>query len=149
MKTHMQKITVAILSIFIAGMMYNTADAQNYTGNRGNCLATITDLTEKQETKIENLRKDHFDEMDELRNERRAAIRWEKKEKIGIQMAEKRLEHLKEIKNVLNEEQREEFEESMNNGRRRGMMYGPGHKKGKGRGYGRGNGRGRGNCPRW
>lgn len=127
------------------------------TGVQCYCINTIPDLTEKQENKIENLREKHFKEINSLRNKRRAALNWEKKEKTGIQIAKARIDHRKEIRSVLNEEQQEYFDQYLNSarfgkrGHGRGWGRGRGCGRGRGRGYGRdwhrGAGYRMGNCP--
>ena len=132
------------MALIIAVLMSSHAMGQR---RMANCINTIPDLTEKQENKIENLRAEHFREIDSLRNNRRAALNWEKKEQTGIQINKARIEHRKEIRSVLNEEQQEHFDQYLNSAR-----FG---KRGRGRGRGRGHGRGRnrgggyrmGNCP--
>lgn len=152
MKLMMKKTGILALSLLLTGIMSMT-QAQPQRGNRGTCIGQVTGLSEKQENQIEEMRKAHFKEMDELRDDRRAAISWERKQEIGITMMEKRMEHLKAIRSQLNEEQKEAFNQCMNN-RPGGFWHrGPkGPKDGMGRGNGRGNrgkGNGRGQGPNW
>lgn len=153
MRTQVQKSSIIFMLMLLTGW-FTAANAQPQRGMRsGNCMAAISNLTEKQETKIEDMRKAHFDEMEELRDNRRAAVSWERKAEIGVEIMEARLEHMKAIRNVLNDEQQEAFDKYLNTHPRSALMHGNACGKKYGRGHGRpGKGRGGnpgGRSPRW
>lgn len=139
MKSHKSKsiVTVLFMALFV-GLLSNQTFGQNQTAN---WTSHIPNLTETQEVEIENLREDHFQTMDSLRNKYRAAVNKDSKDEARIAMSEEKLEHRKEIKSLLNSEQKEYFSEYSNN---HSMGC---HQKGwMNKGHGHSNRSHRGNC---
>ncbi|MCF8304742.1 MAG: hypothetical protein K9I94_15810 [Bacteroidales bacterium] len=151
MRTQKSTLVIAVLSVvfFMAFMssqtfgqreMMNWGDHPPTPGPKGmmNWTAHIPHLTDNQIEEIENLREDHFQTMDSLRVKFRAAINRDKKEQVSIQMDKERLEHRKNIKALLNKEQREyydEYSDSWTRCHQKGWM-----------GHNNSNRRSRGNC---
>lgn len=139
-------VFLTVMFFNIDGLL-NTANAQRGPGNgpgygqgpnRGACYSDIPDLTDEQKQKIDNLREKHQEEMAVLRVQRRNADTPDERDDIAIQMIEKRKAHRNEVRNLLTDEQKEVFDENVQNMR-------PGGPHGQGQGYGRGQGR-RGGC---
>lgn len=75
------------------------------------CIDQISSLTEDQKTAILKLENLHQEEMAALRGERRSTIDPDEKTRIRKEMLEVREEHLSEVKALLNEEQKAQYEQ--------------------------------------
>ncbi len=75
------------------------------------CIEQISSLTEDQKTAILKLENLHQEEMAALRGERRSTIDLDEKTRIRKEMLEVREEHLSEVKALLNEEQKAQYEQ--------------------------------------
>ncbi|QGY44390.1 hypothetical protein GM418_12195 [Maribellus comscasis] len=140
----------------------NRAFAQN--NEKITCLNYLSDLTDEQVESITALENKHQEQMDVLRDKRRATTNWDEKDIIREEMLENVVGHRMEVKKLLTEDQQKEYELLQlrgNNYRNQRMAY----QRGNGAGYGnqqgfargnrggsRGAGYGRGyyrNCPRF
>ncbi|MCG6188210.1 hypothetical protein [Maribellus maritimus] len=140
----------------------NRAFAQN--NERVTCVNYLPDLTDDQVESITALENKHQEQMDVLRDKRRATANWDEKDIIREEMLENVVAHRMEVKKLLTEDQQKEYELLQlrgNNYRNQRMAY----QRGNGAGYGnqqgfargnrggsRGAGYGRGyyrNCPRF
>jgi hypothetical protein len=131
------------------------------------CLTQISNLTEEQETSIQELEASHQKTMGELREQRRSTINAVEKSEIRTEMLKNVEAHHNEVKSLLNEEQQIQYDQlqaSMGYGRNQGFGQGRGNanfnRQGRGNGnagfraqgngcgnrvYARGQGQGRGN----
>lgn len=147
----------------------NRTIAQN--NQAGSCVNLISDLTDKQIDAINELETKHQEEMDALREKRRATVNFEEKDLIREEMLENIVDHRSEVKELLNEDQQKEFEmlqlrgNNFRNQNSNGNFQGRGRAARQGnamgfrngnRGFGNGpvgrqnfNNRNFGNCPRW
>ncbi len=122
-----------------------------YYQNEGNyCLNYVSGLSEKQQQQIAKMEDEHQQAMAELRTERRSTISAVEKSEIRTEMLKKVEAHRNAVRNVLTEEQQNQYDRFHING-----SYGRNENVGRGQGNfaGRGNGRGnfargnnRGNC---
>ncbi|WP_297094392.1 hypothetical protein [uncultured Draconibacterium sp.] len=101
------------------------------------CLTQISDLTEEQETGIQELEASHQKTMDELREQRRSTVNAVEKSEIRTEMLKNVEAHRNEVKSLLTEEQQVQYD--------RLQAYGG---YGRNQNVGRGNGNGRGNFAR-
>ena len=134
------------------GQNYGNQNGQNFQGRR---MMMFNELTEDQQTKINALRTKHLQETQTMRNElnekqaRLNTLRTAPKvdlkginvvlkdaSVLRLKMAENREAHLQDVRNVLTDEQRVNFDARHANGN----GYGQGHRRGNGNGYGNGNG---------
>lgn len=140
----------------------NRAFAQN--NEKITCVNYLSDLTDEQLETITALENKHQEQMDVLRDKRRATTNWDEKDLIREEMLERIVDHRAEVKKQLTEDQQKEYELLQlrgNNFRNQRTAY----QRGNGAGYGnrqgfargnrggaRGAGYGRGNypnCPRF
>lgn len=117
------------------------ADSTQFT-----CVNLIQGLTDAQKEEITSLEAEHQKVMAELRNERRSTTDAIEKNEIRGEMLKKVKAHREEVRNLLNEEQKDEYDllQATNKGRRQGYAQGR-RNAGRCGGYaaGYGNGRGR------
>ncbi|AHW61652.1 LTXXQ motif family protein [Draconibacterium orientale] len=112
------------------------------------CLTQISNLTEEQETSIQELEASHQKTMAELRTERRSTINAVEKSEIRTEMLKKVEAHRNDMKSLLTEEQQIQYDQlqaSMGYGRNQNVGRGNRNFSAKrgGRGnFARGNGRG-------
>jgi hypothetical protein len=160
MKTQkIRKLTLVFLTLVLTG---STLFAQGWrAGNRQGlgrnmnwtadsiqpaCVNLIQDLTDAQKEEITSLEAEHQKVMAELRNERRSTTDAIEKNEIRGEMLKQVKAHREEVRNLLNEEQKDEYDllQATNKGRRQGYAQGR-RNAGRCGGYaaGYGNGRGR------
>lgn len=168
----MRKLTLVLLTVILTG---STLFAQGWRGgNRAGygrnlnwaadttqltCINMIQGLAEDQITEIKALESEHQKAMAELRNERRSTVDAIEKNEIRGEMLKKVKAHREEVRNLLTEEQQQQYDllQARNQGWQQGFAQGrrnaPGRAGVTGRnGYGRGNagyGRGRAGNGRW
>ncbi len=140
-------------AFFALALATTTVFAQGY-GNRnrvnnnktGVCLEQITDLTEQQKTKIQELEQKHQTEMAELRDNRRGTVDAIEKNDIRGEMLKKVKAHRNEVKQLLTASQQEQYEALHAQGRNQGKQFASNKRSGnKGNaGYGKGNRGGKG-----
>jgi hypothetical protein len=96
------------------------------------CLNQISDLTNEQKNKIQELAKNHQSTMDALRDERRSTTDWDTKDEIRLKMLQAKVEHRKEVKSLLNEKQQQEYDliQSGRQGNYRGRQFARGNRGG-------------------
>ncbi len=89
-------------------------NAQNPQKDKGTycCYDNIPSLTEQQKTKITDMQKKHFDEMNVLRDKKRNASNVADKDAISKQMADKCSKHHDEVSNLLDENQKQYFDKN-------------------------------------
>ena len=99
-----------------------TVFAQGWrNGNNGNnrqnlvCLEQISDLSEDQKTKIQELEKVHQEEMAELREQRRLTADAIEKNDIRGKMLRNVKAHREEVKNLLTDEQQKKYDQHFSN----------------------------------
>jgi hypothetical protein len=102
-------LTLATTTLFAQRGFRNRYYLPDY--NVMSCINQISRLTEDQKTEIRELEIQHQKEMDALRAERRSTIDLDEKGLIREEMLEVREEHLNQVKKVLNEEQKAQFEQ--------------------------------------
>lgn len=134
------------------------------------CLTQISNLTDEQETSIQELEAAHQKTMGELREQRRSTVNAVEKSEIRTEMLKNVEAHRNEVKSLLTEEQQvqyDQFQAYAGSGRNQGFGQGRGNgnfnRQGSGNGnagfrgqgngcgnrvYARGQGQGRGN-QRW
>lgn len=147
----LQKFAGAIL---VLALTTGTLSAQQglgrnaaLNGQNSVCLDRISGLTAKQSDKIRELDNKHQEEMAQLREERRSATDFNKKDEIRNEMLKKVENHRSEVRSLLNERQQEEFDSLPRFGNRNAP---------RGNGFARGNSncifgqgnRGNGSCGR-
>lgn len=106
------KRNIRTMMLVLSGMLIlglSQADAQRGK-SAYNCYQNIPNLTEKQQDQIDELRREHFNEMDDLRAERRATRNYDDKSDIREEMLKMREEHREDIRALLNKEQKEYFD---------------------------------------
>ena len=110
----LQKFAWAIL---VLALTTGTLSAQQglgrnaaLNGQNNVCLNRISGLTAKQSDKILELDNKHREEMAKLREERRSATDFNKKDEIRNEMLKKVENHRSEVRSLLNKEQQEEFD---------------------------------------
>ncbi|MFW6246031.1 MAG: Spy/CpxP family protein refolding chaperone [Tangfeifania sp.] len=126
-----------------------TADSTPLT-----CINMIQGLTEEQITEIQSLESEHQKSMGELRTERRSTVDAIEKNEIRGEMLRKVKAHREEVRNLLTEEQQQQYDllQARNQGWRQGFAQGKRNASGRagfkgrnsfgrgsaGAGYGRG-----------
>ncbi len=148
-------------AFFALALATTTVFAQGY-GNRnrvnnnktGVCLEQISDLTEQQKTKIQELEQKHQTEMAELRDNRRGTVDAIEKNEIRGEMLKKVKAHRNEVKQLLTASQQEQYETLQaqqsnyrgTQGRNQGKQFATNKRSGcRGNaGYGKGNRGGKG-----
>ncbi|MCF8223780.1 MAG: hypothetical protein K9J25_11590 [Bacteroidales bacterium] len=163
------KFTIIAAFLIFAGVITSYAQNGRFNANHGRqqhngyCL-DIPGLDEQQKAKIMKINETHQGKIDELRLKKRSAETIEERNEITASMLLQQNEHIKQIKALLTEEQKE----SLNNtyfgmgprGMRSAPHYGrggggannkfaPGRRYGRAAGFGRGRGfggRGLGPC---
>lgn len=142
------RILRVALTLMVAGLMAFTVNAQprnNGTGRgmghgKGKLCQIIPGLTQDQQTKITEMQKNFWNQMDQLRLKRMRAATLKERDEIGIQMAEARASHHADIMALLNKDQQQWMNDHVGLRMGRGM----GSPRGCGMGYGHGHGPGRG-----
>ncbi|HDZ40672.1 MAG TPA: hypothetical protein ENH59_03195 [Bacteroidetes bacterium] len=151
MKTRIRFIVMAAMLIF-AGTLVSSAQYGRYNRNQvspplGYCL-DIPGLDEQQKQRIMEVNEAHRKKLDELRLKRQNAATFEEMNEIGAAMLLQHNEHIKQVKALLNGEQKEYLNNTYFGMGPRGLRRAPAYGRGAGRGYGnfvpgRGMGRGR------
>ena len=103
------KILYLLILMGLIQLPYLNAQNQQ-KGNGACCYNNIPTLTEQQKTKIADLNKKHFDEMDVLRDKKRNSSTVAEKDEISKQMADKCSKHRDEVRNLLDENQKQYFD---------------------------------------
>jgi hypothetical protein len=145
---------IALMTVLvITGTMITSAQYGRYNGNQlrqplGYCL-DIPGLTDQQKERIIQVNEAHQKKIDELRLQRQSAATFEEMNEIGAAMLLQHNEHIKQVKALLNEEQKEYLNNTYFGMGPRGLRTVPAYGRGAGRDYrnfapGRGYGRGRG-----
>lgn len=140
---------VKLAWVFIALMASSTSIFAQGWGNgaRANggqnlmCLDYLSNLTENQKTKIEELEKSHQQTMAQFRNERRSTTDLAEKDEIRDEMLEKVNAHRAQVKNLLTDEQKKEYDLLHARGNNFGKQKAKGNRGMAGRGNGAGYGR--------
>ena len=115
-------------------------------GQNNTCLNQISGITTDQTEEIRKLDNKHQEEMSQLRDERRSATDFSKKDEIRSEMLKKVESHRSEVKNLLNENQQKEFD-FMQRGGNANIQSGNGFAKGNnGNSNFRQSARGNSNC---
>jgi Spy/CpxP family protein refolding chaperone len=84
--------------------------AGNTIGNRQEmCMSALTDLTPEQKEKISQLVNAHQETIDELRTEQRSTFDPVKKNEIREEMLQNVSAHRNEVRNLLTEEQKNQY----------------------------------------
>ena len=86
------------------------------TENRQVCLETITDLGDDQKTAITGLQQEHLERMAELRAQRRSTRNVDEKNQIGEEMDKEKLAHQNEVKDLLTDDQKAQYDAIQANG---------------------------------
>lgn len=152
MKTKIRFIAMAALLIF-AGTLVSSAQYGRFNRNMvnqqplGYCL-DIPGLDEQQKQRIMEVNEAHRQKLDELRLKRQTAPTFEEMNEIAAQMLLQHNEHIKQVKALLTEEQKQYLDNTYFGMGPRGLRQAPAYGRGAGRGYGnfapgRGMGRGR------
>jgi len=121
---------------------WDRAFVQN--NERITCVNYISGLSDDQVKAITGLETKHQEQMDVLRDKRRATVNWEEKDLIREEMLENVVAHRDEVRKLLNGDQQKEYDLLQlrgNNFRNQRVGYG----YAQGRGYGNGQGYVRGN----
>jgi hypothetical protein len=118
---------------------------QNADRVQPTCINSIQDLSEDQKNEITNLEEEHQKAMAELRTERRSTTDAIEKNEIRGEMLKKVKAHREEVRNLLTEDQKQEYDllQATNKGRRQGYAQGR-RNAGQGAGLQAGNRNGRG-----
>jgi len=152
MKTKIRFIALAAILIFagtLAGnAQYGRLNTNNYRQPLGYCL-DIPGLDDQQKQRITEVNEAHRKKLDELRLKRQNAATFEEMNEIGAAMLLQHNDHIKQVKALLTEEQKEYLNNTYFGMGPRGLRQVPAYGRGAGRGYrnfapGRGMGRGRG-----
>jgi hypothetical protein len=171
MKTQFLSKTTFVLFAFIflsaTAFSFNQGRGNNSVTQRNNnmvCLSQIPGLTDDQVSEITSLNEEHQKEILDLRKERRSTIDLAEKGAIREEMDEQVKDHRDEVKALLNDEQKEVYDNLYRNNANGNSKYannGSGNKRGNSRvtrgcygsrGNGsttRGNGRGNRGGGRW
>ncbi len=152
MKKKIRFLALAAMLIF-AGTLVSSAQYGRFNRNQYRtpleyCL-TIPGLTDQQKERILSVNEAHRKKIDELRLKRQTAATFEEMNEIGAEMLLTHNEHIKQVKALLTEEQKEYLNNTYFGMGPRGLRNAPMYGRGAGRGYGnfvpgRGFGRGRG-----
>mgnify|MGYP002396188439 CR=1 FL=1 len=135
MKTLKSTTVLAMIGLLLmATQSYaQRGNRANRANRMNNCYQDIPNLTEKQSQQIQEMRTAHFNQMAELRNERRSTANWDQKDAVRERMLQKQQEHRNEIRSLLTDDQKTWFDSN--------------YQKYRNNRSGRGNGsRGNGNC---
>lgn len=161
------KLTLVFLTLVLTGSTifaqgWRGGNRQGYGRNlnwatdsvRPTCVNLIQDLTEDQKTEIKSLETNHQKAMAELRAERRSTVDAIEKNEIRGKMLKQVQSHRNEVRNLLNEEQQQQYDllQARNQGRMQGFAQGrrnvpcgagltAGNRFGRGRAAGCGRGR--------
>ncbi len=152
MKSKIRIIALAAILVF-TGTLITSAQYGRFSRNQirqplGYCL-DIPGLDEQQKERILAVNEAHRQKTDELRLKRQSAATFEEMNEIGAAMLRQHNEHIKQVKALLTEEQKEYLNSTYFGVGPRGLRSAPAYGRGAGRGYnnfapGRGMGRGRG-----
>ncbi|MBN1388605.1 MAG: hypothetical protein JW965_09180 [Bacteroidales bacterium] len=152
MKSKIRIITLMAVLVFTATLIssaqYGRFNRNQYREPLGYCL-DIPGLTDQQKERIIQVNEAHRKKIDELRLKRQSAATFEEMNEIGATMLLEHNEHIKQVKALLNEEQKEYLNSTYFGLGPRGLRTAPAYGRGAGRGYynyapGMGYGRGRG-----
>lgn len=156
----LRKVALAIFALTLTSATVfaqaNRNGNQYYRNQNATCLNYISDLSDKQQTQIVEMEKQHQEEMAKLRTNRRSTSNAIEKSEIRTEMLKKVEAHRKSVKKVLNAEQILQYDQlhtqgnlaqNRNYGNRRGYGNFQGGRGNCGKGFGyrdfqRGNGRG-------
>ncbi|MBS0011768.1 MAG: hypothetical protein KFF49_10190 [Bacteroidales bacterium] len=151
MKNKIRFVTLAAILVF-AGTLVSSAQYGRFNRNQvsqplGYCL-DIPGLNEQQKQRITEVNEAHARKIDELRLKRQNAETFEEMNEIGAAMLLQHNEHIKQVKALLNEEQKAYLNNTSFGNGPRGLRQAPAYGKGAARGHrnvapGRGYGRGR------
>ena len=159
MKTRkIRKLTLVFLTLILTGSTifaqgWRGANRPGYGGNSNwisdtvqfTCVNLIQDLTEDQKSEIISLENAHQKTMAELRTERRSTFDAIGKNEIRGKMLKQVASHRDEVRNLLTEEQQQQYDllQARNQGRRQGFAQGRRNAPRRG-GFAAGNGVGKG-----
>lgn len=162
---NISKLSKFAWAFFALALTTTTVFAQGWrNGNNSQnqaCLEQITNLSDDQKTKIQELEKVHQEEMAKLREERRSTTDAIEKNDIRGKMLRNVKTHRNEVKNLLNEEQQKQYaqvfsgttnyRDQRGTGNFRGCCQCQGRQgNGRGQGFGkRGNPNSNGRCFRY
>lgn len=153
MKNRIRFIALAAIMV-IAVTTVSNAQYGRFNRNQqasqpmGFCL-DIPGLDEQQKERIMEVNEAHRKKLDELRLKRQSAESFEEMNEVGAAMLLQHNEHIRQVKALLNEEQKEYLNNTYFGMGPRGLRSAPAYGRGAGRGYGnyapagRGFGRGR------
>lgn len=153
MKNKIRFLALTTMLIFAATLV-SSAQYGRFNSNQrvqqpmAFCL-DIPGLDEQQKERIMEVNEKHRKKLDELRLKRQTAETFEEMNEAGAAMLLQHNEHIKQIKALLNEEQKEYLNNTYFGMGPRGLRNAPAYGRGANRGYGnvapgRGFGRGRG-----
>lgn len=125
------KLSKFAWAFFALALTTTTVFGQGYR-NRNNvfnnqnqvCLNQITDLSEEQKTKIEELENSHQKEMTALRENRQSTRDAIEKNEIRGTMLKTIKAHREKVRNLLTEEQQKQLDQLTTNGNNYGNRYG-------------------------
>lgn len=144
------KTTIGILSLLLLIVFAGPVNAQN--GKRNSCTNGISNLTEEQKSSITALETSYQKQMADYRAERQASTDVDTKNAIRTKMLEARSAHQNEVKALLDDNQKSEFD-SWVAGQRGNQKLAANNRAGKrgnnqlaGRGNGQGQAKGKGSC---
>ncbi len=154
MKNKFRIIAITTVLLFTASFagnaQYGRYNRTNIRQPLGYCL-DIPGLDEQQKERITEVNEAHQKKIDELRLKRQSAETFEEMNEIGAEMLLQHNEHLKQVKALLTEEQKEYLNNTYFGMGPRGLRQAPAYGRGAGRGYGNvapGRGFGRGMAAR-
>ncbi len=152
MKSKIRIITLVLILVcsgtLIASAQYGRFNRNQVRQPLGYCL-DIPGLTDQQRERMLEVNEAHRQKLDELRIKRQSAATFEEMNEVGAAMLLQHNEHIKQVKALLTEEQKEYLNNTYFGMGPRGLRTAPAYGRGAGRGYrnlapGRGFGRGRG-----
>lgn len=118
-------ILIALLlgttTLFAQGWRNANRPERNY--EPGTCINILLDLTEDQQTKIEELRTSHLEAMTGLREKMRSTVDPIEKNEIRGEMLKKVKAHRDEVRSLLSEDQQKKFDVLQDAGFNRGRRF--------------------------
>jgi hypothetical protein len=101
---------LVLLSISVLAQGRGNGNRYNQSQNE-NCLATISDLTEKQQLQIQEMENKHHEEMAVLRTKRQSTTNAIEKSEIRTEMLKKVEAHRNKVKEILTADQQKQYEQ--------------------------------------
>ena len=99
-------LTLTTTNVFAQGWRYTNGTNQN----QNNWLNAITGLNENQKNQILEMEETHQKNMDEMRTQQRSTVDFEKKSEIRNEMTKMVANHRSAVKNLLTQEQQEQYD---------------------------------------